>query len=34
MADNLVRLRNAVQPHLDRLIGAEDDDAGGGNAAG
>ncbi len=34
MADSLVRLRDAVQPHLDRLIGAEEDDAGEGNAAG
>lgn len=34
MADNLVRLRNAVQPHLDRLIGADEDDAGEGIAAG
>ena len=32
MADNLIRLRNAVQPHLDQLIGAEDDDAAAGNA--
>lgn len=34
MADSLVRLRDAVQPHLDRLIGADEDDAGEGIAAG
>ena len=33
MAKNLVPLRDALQPHLDRLLAAEDDDDGEGSAA-
>lgn len=33
MADNLVPLRDAVQPHLDRLMAAADDDPGESSAA-